>query len=395
MNTYRLDQIVITGLIVMITAVLPIMDASNIGTRILIPLAVLYAFLRHSNKLRILGKPPLVYFVGLLIWSIFPNLLANNSDVAWITFLRMLIVLLYVYAISIFVSASDLNINVALRAFSVSSGIIFIQFLLSPEALDYKNNIEREYGLNANTYGYYAFIGLSSIFLLFSSGRMTLLRVLLLFGMGVLACIIQLMTASRGGFVISATFLIALVWTILQYKNMSFVSRFFSLILVSIFISLIGMVFSGFYQETLLFSRFTSFEYESIPRVLHAEEAWNLAVNSPIFGIGGGNYAVQFRFFEPGAFTHNGFLEVFVSFGIAGLALYAFMYVEYISALWRSRRNPNIAGFTFTTHILFLAGVLAYNFLYVPYLTTEFLPLLAVFRIKLQSEFRQKSGISR
>ena len=166
-------------------------------------------------------------------------------------------------------------------------------------------------------------------------------------------------------------------------RNSTNIRNFSNFIIIIIITAIITPIFLGIFLDSLIFDRFTNLNQNSTPRFFHFEEALRVSLENPIFGLGGGGYANYYRIIEPGSFTHSGFLESLVSFGFIGLFIYCMIYFEYILFLIKNLKNNNISGYIFILNFISIIGFILYDFLYVSYLATEFLPILVLFRLHL------------
>lgn len=371
------------GLFVVLTmAVLPLLNFDAIITRILIPVAVIFCVIAIKGGLKSVFEPPLIFLGLLIVWSIVPGLLAESIQSAITTFQRMLAVFGYAFVLSALMRHSQERALTIYKALCVSALIVFLQFFISPDIAGYQTNFERKFLFDPNTYGYFGFIGGSGLLLICATRVTNNYFLTFMFIFLVLSCVVSIVSASRGGFFISLAMLFGACYILIadRLRNRNIIQAMLGFLALA-FIVIISV---DFFNQSLLYSRLTQQTDAAIPRVAHAEEALRISLENPVFGIGGGNYANQLRIFEQGAFSHNGFLEAFVSFGIIGLMLYVASIAEYISRVIRMKKLREINSMQFNLHLLIITCFIAYNFLYVPYLTIEFIAVLVVARTNLR-----------
>lgn len=379
----RINSIIAVIFVIAVTFALHALNLGQASTLVLIPLGFMYFFMMRFSRIKtILTLKPISWYLIFLLFAIISILYSIDSDVAIVTQKKMLIVFLFTLA----VFSYALNSIKTVKAIYVANVIVL--FLLIGYVL--RIGIDRTSGerieesvLNANTYGYYVFTGLFSLFILYSCRRGYKQKVIYLI-LTVLGCIFSfwliLASASRGAFIIISLLIIGNIFIItFPSKSGMFRKVIVSIIfLISIFY-LASFVSDNYLKDSYLLQRFNDLEERETPRQFHARKAIEVGSDNPLLGIGAGNYAVVPKAIEQGSFSHNTFTEVFANFGLIGVFMYlAMLFTMCLKIRKNFKTNNNRIRVINYQILLFFFIFVIYNTLYVVYLSNIFMHFLFV-----------------
>lgn len=356
---------------------------AEIVASIYIPAVAIIFFVNDLATKQVPNFKPYFLLILFFIWASFVSVFAADSLLAYQTQKRIMLVLLYCYALISFSSKSINNLNVVLAGHVLALMAMYLNFIGGGVDLSFYENVRYDINFNANTYGYVIFGGLCSWILLCNSVQLSKnLKYAISVALIICGIYVLLIAASRGGIIVY--FVVLLFWFFservkLQSSKASLYLFFGLIAFIYLVLSASEFDFSSIY----LYQRFSSMSDEESIRGLHLMEAINVGYNNIIFGVGGGNYSIQPRHFEPGIFSHNGFAEAFANYGLIGFLLYASLMIEYINKLY-AFYNITKKTSLILVHTGFVIGFVVYNMFYVPYVTLEFMGVFSVFRINLE-----------
>ena len=304
-------------------------SANSLGLYVMLPVAFVLSFFQNR------GLKANVYFkllVALILWICFACLWAEYQDEAFTQLKQLLGTFLLAFIFT----------TVAKKEGTVPYLYIgYIILMLS--ALRYANNeilseidtdLERlnDDKLNANTLAYYLFYVTFAVYELGVISKSKPLKVVwdVLFILTIpLTFVISLLTASRQVFVIQIPLIIILLY--LRYihnKRLFYKLTFLSVAVGCLFMALPAMTKS--YDESVLKTR-NDMDVSDDIRVELIKEAVNVGLDYFPLGVGPGNY-VHYSF--SGHFSHNNYLELFVTVGIVGLIIYLSMMWIFLKRQW-------------------------------------------------------------
>lgn len=379
----RINSIMAVIFVIAVTFALHALDLGQVGTIVVIPLGFMYFFMmRFSRIKKILTLKPVSWYLIFFLFGTLSILYSIDADAAIATQKKMLIVFLFTVAVFSFA----LNSIKTVKAIYIANVIVL--FLLIGYVL--RLGIDTESGerieesvLNANSYGYYVFTGLFSLFILYSSRRnykqKVLYMILTILG-SIFSFWLILASASRGASIIISLLIIGNIFIITSVsKKGMFRKLIVSVILVIGVFYLAVFVSDNYLKDSYLLKRFNDLEERETPRQFHARKAIEIGSDNPLIGVGAGNYAIVPKAIEQGSFSHNTFTEVFANFGLVGVFMYLTMLFALAIKIRKNLKTNNnrIRVINYQILLFFLVFVI-YNTLYVVYLSNIFMHFLFV-----------------
>lgn len=355
----------------------PQFGLGRISTTLIIPAGFLISTILNKKKFgRLMNSKPLLIYIIFTLLSLMSISYSLNTSIAVESAFKGLIVLFF--SISIFsIGSSSLRLyKTLLVTASLIPILLFFTIIFGEVNLSL---IDRDESLmDPNYYGYFSFIGISSLFILKSIKNNLVIRI------GIICLILisfffGIVNASR------ATFIITILISVLSYSfdifksgkskfKILFSLLFFLLVILSTYI-----FFTDNLLDQLLFQRFEALETVESPRQFHARKAIEIGLQNPVFGVGAGNYSVVPKRYEFGSFSHNTFTEVFANFGLIGLSLYSYLQYIIFKRLKNRLRNKHIFKSHFIIQLLIVFFVFqVYSIFYVVYLDTIFMFLFSL-----------------
>ena len=361
--------------------ILSIFQFGQLGTYVLIPFTFLYiVFGKYKNSPIILKSGPIKLYASFVFFGFLSLFYALDLELALKTQLRVLIVMFFALSIYSYIIESIKNLKVVLfTCFLICTGL-FIYVVLNRNIISEDRFNEGVF--NSNTYGYIAYVSLSSLFFLYTLTNKNKKVLSALIFMIPASIFLTLETASRGGF-FCVTILIAGNLFLLINKSIikkHTILRISYRILAIIFIS-VGLNY--FYQEIYTGSnislRFEQLNNIETAREFHFKKAIEIANENIILGIGAGNYSIIPKHTEMGSFSHNSFTEALVSYGIFGLVLYLITLFSILKNIIKGIKHSYSKRKTISYQLLISFFVfIIYNSLYVVYLDSLFMMNLLV-----------------
>lgn len=375
---YNLREFIVIVFVISVIFLLTAMGMGQLGTYVLIPLGF-FTLLTKPHKIKFIFKRVLVKYYSLLfVMSSLSIFYAISPEAAISTQSKMAIVFLFCLTIFSFAIESFRNVNLIYYTNALVLLFVYLYVLFLGVKLGDEGRVSDSV-LNANTYGYYIFNGLTSLFLLFSSIKLKSTLRVLFFLIIVLFCLfsiwLALISASRSASVIAAILVFGNFFIIFFLKRKGVIKKFFLLLFF-----VIGVIYSlhylndNYFKNSYLSQRFDQLEDLETPREFHLRKAIEIGLDNPIIGVGAGNYAVIPKQIEQGSFSHNSFAEIFANFGITGLLIF-FLFLsqvpkKVIKLLHQAKFKEKVVLY----HILLYYVVfLIYSVFYVVYLSSTFL----------------------
>ena len=398
----KINSIVAAVYVVVVIFALQVIELGQVGTIVVIPLGFFYFFiLKPGRILPILSVKPLFWYIIFFLFASFSILYSIDSDAALETQKKMLVVLLF--TISVFAYA--LNSIKAVKVFFIANVIVLFILILYVLKLGVSiNSTDRleDTIITPNTYGYYVFTGLSSLFMLYpyrQNRKQKILYLILL----VLGCIFSIMlvvaSASRGASIIVGLLIIGNVFIISTASKKGILKKVIvSIVFVVSTFYLSDFLNDNYLDDSYLLTRFNALEERETPRQFHVRKALEIGSEHPFAGVGAGNYAIIPKKIEQGSFSHNTFTEVFANFGLFGVFIYLSILFKIGFKIRKNVKTNNKKMRVINYQILFFFFLfLLYNTLYIVYLTTIFMHFLFVvyanvllIERKLKLEIKQK-----
>jgi O-antigen ligase len=384
LNHYKITDLFVAFYVIAIIFMLSFLGLGRLGTSVLIPLGFLYLFLNKFKTLKyILGLKAIKWYLFFFIFTSISILYANDSGAAIKTQGKTFIV--FMFSLLVFAYAINFLRNVYFFYVVNCLVLLFIAIIVLKTGVSIGDGDRADdVGLNANTYGYYIYNGLFSLFILYTKLGLKKKNRRLLFILIIVASIcsfwLVLISASRGASIITSLLVIGNVFIISSISKKGVFKKLFFLILTSFFlIYTISYLNDNYLQNSYLLKRFDQMEEVENPREFLASNAIEVGLRNPIIGVGAGNYALIPKRIEQGSFSHNTFTEIFANFGSIGLFLFGGFFLTVLFKLRRLLRfkNENTKIVLYQI-LLFLILFLVYSTLYVVYLSNVFMHLLFV-----------------
>lgn len=363
---------------ILILFLLSFLGLGKLGTNVLIPLTF-FSILNKPLKIKFIFKLSLVKWYSLIIViSSFSIFYAISPDAAISAQLKKAIVFLFSLTILSFAIESFRNIKLLYLA-NIFVFLFLIMYVLST-GLELNTSGRADVSiLNANSYGYYIFNGLTSIFFLYSSLKFKSKFRVLFFILIIIFCILSswlvLLSASRGASIITSILIIGNFYLLFIVSRKSRTIKFFTILFF-----LIGLIFTvnyvenNHYKDSHLNKRFGELESRESPRQFHLRKAIEIGFDNPIIGVGSGNYAIIPKEIEQGSFTHNSFAEIFANFGFLGLIIFFFFLIQIPKKVIKLLKFANDKHKLILYQILFYCFVFVmYSFFYVSFMSTVFM----------------------
>ena len=376
-----LDVLVIVLLHLYLFFFLPIFRTLVVQPSILVSIIFLFSIVKEKG-FSFFKNETIKFFFIFFLWTSFCSILASNTDVAVKTQGKLLVVFFLMYIVYEFARKSIKHVFVIYIIYIaliplLTYGVIKddgIGALLNAKQVSLRSKSDEEWVLDPNTLGYFVFFGVNFAFIIFNFVKKTLLNKIILGLLVILSFFLVLYSASRGAFVIFIVLTLLALGVLALGKKLDQKGYLF---IYLIFIAIIGTLSVGIIQnliqDSALEQRLQQDDEEST-RSSHIKEAFNVGLNNPILGVGGGNYAYVPRSFEQGSFSHCSYTEAFANYGIFGLALLIFLYFKYFQLLRKCFKNKAIQEKEVLYYLgIFLVCFVVYNWFYVTYLTIEFM----------------------
>lgn len=301
-----------------------------------IPLSTFLSFHVGGNCFK--GNPYIKLLLTMYIWIAITALFAYNEE-ATIRDMRAVLgaVLLTISFANLVIKKNNI---IPLYIVFIILYIAAIRYALDnifSMQFDYRTDRLNDRTLNANTIAYYTFFVTFSIFMLGEMARTKKWRIffdLTFFLMIVISFVIAILTASRQVLIIQIP-LIAILLYIRYFKN-SGSGRKIAMAFALIFVFVISIdSVMDVYDNSLLNSR-SQTKVEDDSRFAIMLNAFEVAVDHPVLGVGPGNYI----FFDKGGlFSHNTYLELFANSGLLALILYIALLYKYCKNQWNIYRK--------------------------------------------------------
>lgn len=348
----------------------PYFGLQSFSIWVFIPSVFMYFFAKERYAIN--SNYLLLIFFLFTIYGTFISFLGINIELSLLDQRKILLSLIFAYSIYYYCRLSTQKIHNVFIIFSLINYLLFYFVMTNDISFNVFDSDTRllisdsKLLITTNTYGHYLYMSSASAIVLynyFERNYLSQIHLMLNFLISYYLCFI---TASRGSFmIVSVLFGIFLFYLFFEKLRSSSVLKkvYFS---IFSFIIVVGsiLIFINYYQKTLLFDRL-SLSLITDNRADLLDEFLSLDYDKYIFGIGSGNSYLISRYSQ---FTHNGFLEPLVSYGVIGFTLYLLFFKELISNF-----NKIYDNFSKAIFISIMLSYTAFHFIYAPYLTHYFL----------------------
>ncbi|MDA9325353.1 O-antigen ligase family protein [Flavobacteriales bacterium] len=379
----RINSIIAVLFVITVTFALNALELGQIGTTVVIPLGFIYFFLSKRRRIiPILSIKPLFWYIFFFLFASLSILYSIDPNVAIETQLKMFIILIFTIA----VFSYALNSIKAVKVLYISNIIVLFLLILYVVKLGISTEVDERIidgVLNANTYGYYVFTGLFSLFILYSyrqNRKQKIIFSIVIVFVCFYSMLVILASASRGASIIISIVIIGNMFIINFASKKGILKKAIVLTIFSIGLFYLFIFISENYlNDSYLLRRFNNLEERETPRDFHSRKAIEIGSDHPLFGVGSGNYAVVPKIIEPGSFSHNTFTEIFANYGSIGCVIYFLMLFRVGSKILKNLNINNEKTRIINYQILFFFFMfLIYSTLYVVYLNTTFMHFLFV-----------------
>lgn len=304
-------------------------------------------------------------YVVLLFLSILLIFQSVNFEAAFRNILQLTGVLLTSIILLELINLKHENITEWLYICFVFGFYISLYFLdrsLSKETSIESRWIDREqFDLNANTYSYYAYISLFSLFFLIEIYKRKIYIFLSIFTL-IISVYISFITASRSGFVFPI--FASVVYWVFIYKPSSqklYPILKFLIIVVGIYFSV--NILRSTFEDSYLQNRINRSNELGDSRWDIALDALNVFAENPFNGVGPAQFSF-YAIYAPGKYSHNSYLEAGSNLGILGFFIVFMMFlIPIFQSLKIQTRNNSLKYLL----ILFFSTFFVYNLIYVFY----------------------------
>ncbi|MHB1105218.1 MAG: O-antigen ligase family protein [Lutibacter sp.] len=379
----KISNLFILFYIVFNTIIILIYELGRYSTSLVIPLGFVFYFVINTRKVTYILKLKqfriylLFVFLAMIsfFYAIYPNAAFETNK-------RLLIV--FVFSITIFSFSLDSfkKLNIIYYGYLFSLIIMIIYVVRTGVNLEIGDRLGDDTVINANTYAYYIFNGLYSLFILYSQKeRNNLFWIPLLCIVIGYSFYITLASASRGGFIIMILLLIGNIYLSFYKIRKGLLKKLILSVIIGFGLFYAGkFVFSNYLKDSLVIERFNQLEEEEeSSRQYHLRKAYEIGLGSPIIGVGSGNYALMPKEREPGSFSHSSYAEAFANYGLLGFAIYLyFFYLIFRKAKFLLKVVDDETKILIYRIILYIFLFMIYNVFYVTYLTAEFTGMIFI-----------------
>ena len=390
------DKILIPFTIIFSTAINSVSDLGSIATNFFIPLCVfVYLIININRSLTLYKNSRLIKpFFYLLVIALLSYFTTPFHEVVLEANKKLFIVFIFSFTIYVYCVNSSKKIIYAYLSFLISYVIIILYSIFNFQILSLNSVLIESNNIDRNSIGYYIIIGLFSWNMicrsLFKSRLIVLILTILLYLISFFFCI---QSASRGGVIILTTFSLLNIYFVFLKSRFSF-KTIVTLSIVYLF--MLNVLDTAFIQTSELKWRFNDLDDRKSPRQYHAFKALEIGLENPITGIGTNGYSKVPKLIERGSFTHNTYLELFVSYGIIGLLIYLISFNNIFISLRKFKKNKNSDNNVVINKLIpFLISFLLYNIFYVTYLTIEFMGILFLVLAHINTMINHKKHIYR
>jgi O-antigen ligase len=223
-------------------------------------------------------------------------------------------------------------------------------------------NSGSEVGINANAYGYFAFISLFALGITINHNKNWIYKILFIL-VSLSSIFINTLAASRAGLFFTVLSVIS-IYLAVSFKSWKVL--FFKIGIVLVLIAYFILSNISIFQDLLIFQRYTAFsESGEDVRVFILENGLNIVFNHP-FGIGAGQFPFSMeKLLGELAVPHNCYLLIAANYGWIPLLVYIGMFRYFIKNSFKILRSKN--NLIIRYGLLFLSFVilfLGYNFFY-------------------------------
>lgn len=366
----------------------------SISLYIAIPLSFILS-LYHNSIYSLFKNKYFRLLIILYIWSTFTSIFAINFESSVRQFNQILgVILLFATIVNLSRNKKSIPWLYGLYIILIIAVYRYISENLFTIAFDVSTSRIGDDKLNTNTIAYYTFFLTCSFYIL---GLLPVRKILtklftvFFFLMIPVSFLIAIYTASRQVLIIQIPLILLLIYVRYFYGN----QNIFKYLVIGILVLFLGFQkFSNYISDTYnnsFLKQRSERQVEKDPRVVLMEEAIQVGVENPFFGVGPGNFAVvqpQHRF------SHCSFTELFANSGFPALLIY--IYLLGVFPILQVRNYKKYKKKFFLVFAVIGAIYFFYNFFYVFYIDLwlmSFFALITSHSILLKRELISHSNI--
>ena len=365
-RTSRNDRL-ICYLLFICMAIIPLFENYNwISTILIYPTLALHLFL--SDNLRNINFDKFIRNFLFIILFAFLSIISAYSLEFYIYEIKKLLGVLVILVITFFLLKRNIN-NIWLLYLILSAKFLIMFFFTYQSGIltnfDFTESRLQSggmVGINANTYGYFAFISQFALAIIYNIRKNFILLILIVL-VFFLSFYINTVTASRAGlfFTFMSTATIYLSLTFKKYNTF-----IFKIILLILSIISIIPLFNLF-EDYSIFKRYieftSSYDDERLTIFLNGID---LILKNPL-GVGAGHFENEMRLTDIGKYaaSHNSFLLVTANYGWIALLYFIGMFVVIFKNIIKLLKENNLIIKKYALlFISFVSLFLFYNFFY-------------------------------
>lgn len=296
-------------------------DYTQISTYFLLPTLAIYYLISNQIQVNTVVKSVLfIFLIGVLFYF-------NVEDFELYIFemKRLFGVVLMLFVINNLVIKNPSNLFPIYFIYFAKFIILFSFSIYNIDLIEIDFTAQRlksgrDVGINANAFGYFAFLSLFSLsFVMIQNSKKIFFY---LFIMTLFSSIyINLICASRAGLFFT---IITSVTTLFIFEKIN--KKMFFLLIIAFILLMTTANFS--LENLLIFERYTDAFAAKDERILIVEYAFKVFSNN-IFGVGPGQFQIimlEDGYLNKQAVTHNSFLLMLVNFGVVPLLSLLFLF---------------------------------------------------------------------
>jgi O-antigen ligase len=360
-NCSLLFSLFIIFYIAFLTGLGSVLELNSISTLVITPLLFVFCLLKYGF-LKAIAKIEMRALLALFLLGLISSFFSLDVDLTLEVLKKCLGVLLSAFVIV------ELNSRYRLfKSFVVGMSIgllsLFLDMLLKGQ-LKISNiltNVDRnQFLLNANAYNYLSFFVLTGLMIHYIRYRNKIFIAFIVL-MSTICTAVVFVTASRGGLLINGMLIFFFILITFKSKNkfLNGCIRFLPLVLFF-------LVYTQYYQDSYLAQRSDpSSKVHDDSRSTLIQEAFELSLDSPVFGIGPGQSVL---YLSGDHFSHNSYMEILLTQGVGSFLLLLILFFAPLFRLLKFKLDAEKLIMT-----LFFCLFLVYNNFYPFYLSINFM----------------------
>lgn len=348
-------------------SVLPLFpEYTWLSTMFLLPGIALFLFLQDKS-IKLLQNKFFKRFFILFLFAIL-SLLWSNSLLAYFEEMKKVLGVIVICIIGVFILRRSINNIWYLYLILIAKFVIMIYFTYKfGKITNFDIEADRlqsgaDVGINANAYGYFAFISLFALGMIINENKSWIFKVLFIFVI-VTSIYINVLAASRAGLIFSVLSSI-FIYFALTFKTWKVL--FIKIGLLVILSNLYILPKISTFENLVIYQRFLSFQETSEDaRLSILESGFSILISHP-FGVGAGQFPLYMeKTIGLFAMPHNCYLLIATNYGWIALIIYLAMFQYCIKNSFKILKNNNLLIRRYGALFLsFGALFFIYNFFY-------------------------------